>query len=67
MYYRLPGLEIDDLLHYESYESRHVVVWYQGLLYQLDVFDAKNKQLSESCLEKLLQEIINDANKHKGN
>ncbi|CAL4107293.1 unnamed protein product, partial [Meganyctiphanes norvegica] len=37
----------------------------QGLMYQLWVYDDKNQMLSAGELEKLLQDIIDDANKHK--
>ncbi|CAL4107295.1 unnamed protein product, partial [Meganyctiphanes norvegica] len=62
---RVPGEEVDELLHFDSQESRHVVVWVQGLMYQLWVYDDKNQMLSAGELEKLLQDIIDDANKHK--
>ncbi|XP_076057083.1 carnitine O-palmitoyltransferase 1, liver isoform-like [Oratosquilla oratoria] len=62
---RMPGTEIDELLHYDSSESRHVVVWCQGLFYKLYLYDDKNQLLALSTLEKLFQGIIDDANKHK--
>lgn len=63
---RVPGEEIDELLHYESCESRHIVVWRQGLFYQLSIYDDKNQLLSVTVLEQFFQDIINDASKHKG-
>lgn len=63
---RSPGEEIDELLHFDSRDSRHIVVWRQGLFYQLTIIDDKNQILSVTVLEKLFQEIIDDADKHKG-
>ncbi|KAK3853986.1 hypothetical protein Pcinc_039499, partial [Petrolisthes cinctipes] len=62
---RVPGEEVDELLHYESCESRHIVVWRQGLFYQLSIYDDKNQLLSVTVLEQFFQDIINDADKHK--
>lgn len=62
---RVPGREIDELMHFDSRESRHIVVWRQGLFYQLDMYDEKNQILSVTLLERLFQEIIDDADKHK--
>ncbi|XP_047476442.1 carnitine O-palmitoyltransferase 1, liver isoform-like [Penaeus chinensis] len=58
---RVPGEEIDELLHFDSTESRHVVVWRQGLFYQLNIYDDKNQILSPAELERLFQDIIDDA------
>lgn len=63
---RVPGEEIDEMLHFDSQESRHIVVWRQGLFYQLSIYDDKNQLLSVTVLEKYFQDIIDDANKHKG-
>lgn len=63
---RVPGEEIDELLHFDSRESRHIVVWRQGLFYQLSIYDDKNQLLSVTVLEKFFQDIIDDADKHKG-
>ena len=63
---RVPGEEIDELLHFESRESRHIVVWRQGLFYQLSIYDDKNQLLSVTVLEQFFQDIIDDADKHKG-
>lgn len=62
---RVPGEEIDELLHFDSRESRHIVVWRQGLFYQLGIYDDKNQLLSVTVLEKFFQDIIDDADKHK--
>lgn len=62
---RVPGEEIDELLHFDSRESRHIVVWRQGLFYQLSIYDDKNQLLSVTVLEKFFQDIIDDADKHK--
>ncbi|KAF2350039.1 Acyltransferase ChoActase/COT/CPT [Trinorchestia longiramus] len=63
---RVPGLELDSLVHYEPHDSRHVVVWCQGLLYALDVIDQHNQILSQALLQKLLKDIVEDAAQHKG-
>ncbi|KAK8725563.1 hypothetical protein OTU49_010621 [Cherax quadricarinatus] len=62
---RVPGEEIDELLHFESCESRNIVVWRKGLFYQLSIYDDKNQILSVSVLERLFQDILDDADKHK--
>lgn len=41
-------------------------MWRQGLFYQLNIYDDRNQILSVSVLEKLFQDIIDDADKHKG-
>ena len=62
---RIPGVEIDELVHFEPHESRHVVVWCQGLLYTIEIVDQNNQILSQQMLETLLAEIVQDAAKHK--
>lgn len=42
------------------------MVWRQGLFYQLNIYDDKNQILSPAELERLFQDIIDDADKHKG-
>uniref|UniRef100_A0A2P2HZI7 Carnitine O-palmitoyltransferase 1, liver isoform-like n=1 Tax=Hirondellea gigas TaxID=1518452 RepID=A0A2P2HZI7_9CRUS len=63
---RIPGKELDELVHYEPQDSRHIVVWCQGLLYALDVVDHANQLLSTHLLQKLLHDIVEDAAQHKG-
>ena len=39
---------------------------HRGVYYKLQVFDVKNQILSRSSLEKKLQWIVDDAEKHSG-
>lgn len=47
-------------MHYDTSESKHVVVQSNGHYYKLDVYDAKNQCLSSKALETQLQWILDD-------
>lgn len=51
---------MDELLHYDTSESKHVVVVCNGYFYRLDVTDCKNQCLSAKSLEQQLQWIVDD-------
>jgi len=57
---RIPGNDIDEIVHYDTSESKHVIVQSNGHYYKLDVYDAKNQCLSSKALENQIQWIIDD-------
>ncbi|KAK3596698.1 hypothetical protein CHS0354_038035 [Potamilus streckersoni] len=62
---RIPGEDCDTLIHYSSAESKHVVVFRKGLMYKLDMFDAKRKLITPRNLQRQLDWIIEDADNHQ--
>jgi len=60
---RVPGEEMDDLVHYDTKYSKHIVVVCKGVYYRVDVYDAKNQQISARNLEEKVEWVIADANK----
>ncbi|KAL3887263.1 hypothetical protein ACJMK2_027207 [Sinanodonta woodiana] len=62
---RIPGEDCDTLIHYSSAESKHIVVFRKGLMYKLDLFDAKRKLISPRNLQRQLDWIIEDAENHQ--
>lgn len=63
---RVPGEEIDTLVHYDMLETKHVVVYCKGVMYALEVYDAHRRLLSPQILHKQFQWIIDDADNHQG-
>ncbi|XP_052812875.1 carnitine O-palmitoyltransferase 1, liver isoform-like isoform X1 [Mya arenaria] len=61
---RVPGEEIDQLDHYSSSESKHIIVNRKGILYKLDVFDKNRKLVTPANLQKQIHWIMADADKH---
>ncbi|KAB7494109.1 Carnitine O-palmitoyltransferase 1, liver isoform [Armadillidium nasatum] len=59
--YRVPGIEMDELVNYESSKSRHIVVYFDGIYYCVTVYDSGNQPLCPSTLEKIFQDIMEDA------
>lgn len=57
---RIPGEEIDELRHYDSKVSRHIVVNYKGFYYRVECFDAKNQILSPTSLQSHFDRIITE-------
>ena len=51
---------MDELIHYDTSESKHVIVQSNRHYYKLDVFDARNQFLIAKAIEKQLQWILND-------
>ncbi|KAF4532020.1 hypothetical protein B566_EDAN011867, partial [Ephemera danica] len=61
---RRPGEEMDNLVHYDASESRHVVVQCRGLYYQVDMFDSRNQLLGPAALEQHMEWIMKHADEH---
>ncbi|KAL7641358.1 UNVERIFIED_CONTAM: hypothetical protein RMT77_008497 [Armadillidium vulgare] len=59
--YRVPGIEMDELVNYESSKSRHIVVYHEGIYYCVTVYDSGNQPLCPSTLEKIFQDIMENA------
>ncbi|MCL4124571.1 UNVERIFIED_CONTAM: hypothetical protein GTU68_064264 [Idotea baltica] len=64
---RMPGVEMDETVHFESCQSRHIVVWCKGIYYCMSMYDNANQPLCPSTLEKLFKEIQEDAAKQMEN
>lgn len=60
---RVPKKEIDELVHYETYVSKHIVVVCRGVYYKLTCYDHENNPLSAKKLEEYFQIISDDAEK----
>ncbi|XP_052265796.1 carnitine O-palmitoyltransferase 1, liver isoform-like [Dreissena polymorpha] len=63
---RVPGEEMDQLVHYSSTESKHIIVNRKGVMYKLDMFDMDRKLVSPADLQKQLHWIMMDAERHLG-
>ncbi|XP_048749687.2 carnitine O-palmitoyltransferase 1, liver isoform-like isoform X2 [Ostrea edulis] len=61
---RIPGEECDTLLTYDSTVSKHIAVWRSGVLYKFDIFDKNGRLLTPTLIQKQLDWIIKDAEKH---
>ncbi|CAG2122973.1 unnamed protein product, partial [Medioppia subpectinata] len=62
---RIPGEEMDELIHYDTKRSKHIVVVCKGVYYRVDVFDSKSQQISSRNLEQKIEWIIKDATEHE--
>lgn len=60
---RVPRKEIDQLVHYETRVSKHIVVVCRGVYYKLTCYDHDNNLLSARLLEEYFQWIYDDAEK----
>lgn len=60
---RVPKKEIDELVHYETRISKHIVVVCRGVYYKLNCYDHDNNLLSARLLEEYIQWIVDDAEK----
>lgn len=56
---RIPGEENDKIAHCE--DSKHIVIYVNGIYYKLDVCDSKNQLLAPTTLESQLNWIVEDA------
>lgn len=56
--FSIPGEEIDELRHYDSKVSRHIVVNYKGFYYKVECFDSKNQILSPPTLQAQFDKIM---------
>lgn len=61
---RIPGEECDTLLTYNSTVSRHIAVFRKGVLYRLEMYDKNGRLLTPTLIQKQLDWIIKDADKH---
>ncbi|XP_075548834.1 carnitine O-palmitoyltransferase 1, liver isoform-like isoform X1 [Dermacentor variabilis] len=61
---RVPGIDIDEICHYSSTVSKHVILQHKGFFYKLDVYDAANQILFPTTLEHQIEWIMEDAKKH---
>lgn len=61
---RVPGEEIDEVVTYDSMETKHVLVYCMGVMYTLDVYDSCRRLLPPQLLLKQFQWIIQNANLH---
>jgi carnitine O-palmitoyltransferase 1 len=61
---RVPHNEFDELVHYDTSESKHIVVVCQGVYYKLDCYDSENNILSAKRLEEYIQYLVDDAEKN---
>lgn len=61
---RIPGEDIDELHHFESAKSKHIIVMRRGIYYKLHVYDKMNQLLCPTSLEEQIEWIVKDAEKH---
>lgn len=61
---RVPRSEIDELVHYDSSESKHIVVVCRGVYYKLDCYDVNNNPLTAKKIEEYIQFLVDDADKN---
>ncbi|KAK3094953.1 hypothetical protein FSP39_008296 [Pinctada imbricata] len=62
---RVPGEDIDYLVHYDSKHSKHLAVLRKGIIYKMDVYDKFGKLLTAIEIKKQLEWIIKDADIHE--
>lgn len=62
---RVPKPEIDELVHYETNVSKHVIVIVDGVYYKLNCYDYDNNPLSAKKLEEHIQSIVDDSEKSR--
>ncbi|XP_025081359.1 carnitine O-palmitoyltransferase 1, liver isoform-like isoform X3 [Pomacea canaliculata] len=62
---RIPGEEIDTLLHQEILDSRHVAVYCKGVMYKVNVYDHQRRILAPQTLEQMLDWIVKDAENYQ--
>ncbi|XP_077993056.1 carnitine O-palmitoyltransferase 1, muscle isoform-like isoform X2 [Glandiceps talaboti] len=60
---RIPGEEMDELVHYDSFDSKHIVVLRKGFYYKLDMYDVKGQLLAPLTAAKQFEWIIQDADR----
>ncbi|XP_074661158.1 carnitine O-palmitoyltransferase 1, muscle isoform-like [Tubulanus polymorphus] len=58
---RIPGEDIDELVHYDTTVSKHIVVIYKGLYYRIDIFDSKGEPLTRQSMELQFEWIVENA------
>lgn len=60
---RVPHKEFDELVHYQTSESKHIVVVVRGVYYKLNCYDCENNTLSAKRIEEYIQLLVEDAEK----
>ncbi|KAG9510263.1 Mitogen-activated protein kinase-binding protein 1 [Fragariocoptes setiger] len=60
---RVPGKEFDELVHYDTKTSKHVIIICNGVFYNLTVYDSNNLPLSAKRIEEQIQWIMEDSEK----
>lgn len=60
---RIPLEKIDELVHYDTTKSKHIIVVCKGVYYKLSCFDISNNPLSAKKIEEYIEYIVNDAEK----
>lgn len=60
---RVPKHEYDELVHYDTNVSKHIVVVINGCYYKLSCYDSDNNPLSSKRLEEQIQFLVDDAEK----
>ena len=60
---RVPHDEYDELVHYDTNVSKHIVVVCRGVYYKLNCYDCENNPLTAKRLEEHLQTLVEDAEK----
>lgn len=58
---RIPGEQVDELRHYDSADSKHIIVNYLGISYRMECYDIKNQILSPSAIQTQFEWIMKDA------
>lgn len=61
---RVPHHEFDELVHYETSESKHIIVICRGVYYKLNCYDCENNPLTAKRLEEHIQYLMEDAEKN---
>lgn len=61
---REPREEIDELVHYETNVSKHIIVVCHGVYYKLNCYDCDNNPLSSKRLEEHIEYLVGDAEKN---
>ncbi|XP_071941024.1 carnitine O-palmitoyltransferase 1, liver isoform-like [Antedon mediterranea] len=62
---RVPGDEIDELVHTKFSDSKYIVVNRKGVMYKLDIFDSSGQLLSPKSFQDQIQWIIEDADSNQ--
>ncbi|XP_072021123.1 carnitine O-palmitoyltransferase 1, liver isoform-like [Amphiura filiformis] len=58
---RVPREDFDEIVHYDSSVSKHIVVLRKGIYYKLDMFDTAGQPLAPYAIEKQIEWILQDA------
>ncbi|BFZ23755.1 hypothetical protein BsWGS_26793 [Bradybaena similaris] len=58
---RIPGEEMDKLVHYSPTQSKHVVVSRRGMMYSMEITDTRGHLLAPSWLQQQMEWIVADA------